>query len=281
MSKNKFEQVKPTQVSEEEIAQQSSESDLYKYEYVMDFVDKWDDLINWNAREEGEQEFFMKELTKRGKQKILDVAAGTGYHSIKLLEQGFDVTSADGNPNMLAKAFNNAREHGKILRTVQADWRWLNMDIHDKYDAIICLGNSFTHIFSENDRRKALAEFYSALRHDGVLILDQRNYDVILDHGFKNKHTFYYAGENVKAEPDHIEDDLMRFRYEFPDDSVYNLNFFPLRKEYTRKLMKQVGFQSVKTFGDFKETYADEDPDYFIHIAEKTYDPSNDEEEGI
>ncbi len=280
MSKEKFEQVKPNQVSEEEIAKQDSESDLYQFEYVNDFVDKWDDLINWSAREAGEQEFFMKELNKRKKTKILDVATGTGYHSIKLLEDGFDVTSADGNPNMLAKAFNNAREHGKILRTIQADWRWLNKDVHDKYDAIICLGNSFTHIFSENDRRKALAEFYSALRHDGVLILDQRNYDVILDQGFKNKHIYYYAGENVKAEPDHIDKELMRFRYEFPDESVYHLNFYPLRKDYTRKLMKEVGFQSVKTFGDFKETYGEDDPDYFIHIAEKTYDPDKEKEEG-
>ncbi len=246
-------------------------TDWYQEEYGEKFVDKWDELINWQAREKGEQEFFVEELEKRGAKKILDVAAGTGYHSIKLLNHGFDVTSADGNPNMLAKAFNNARQQGQILRTVQADWRWLSRDIHDKYDAVICLGNSFTHMFSEHDRRKALAEFYSALRHDGILILDHRNYDVILDQGFKNKHTFYYAGENIKAEPDKVSKDLVRFQYEFPDNSVFHLNFFPLRKDYTTSLMKEVGFQKVKTFGDFKETFSEDDPDYFIHIAEKEY----------
>ncbi|MFB6305901.1 MAG: class I SAM-dependent methyltransferase [Flavobacteriales bacterium] len=255
------------------------ETDHYQIEYVSDFVDKWDDLIDWKARAAGEQEFFIKELQKRGKEKILDVATGTGYHSINLIEHGFEVTSADGNPNMLVKSFNNARERDIILRTVQADWRWLNKDIHDKYDAIICLGNSFTHLFSEKDRRKSLAEFYSALKHDGILLIDQRNYDAILDHGFSYKHTYYYAGENIKAEPEHVDDKLMRFCYKFPDDSKYRLNFYPLRKQYMRSLLKEVGFQKVKSFGDFKETFTEDDPDFFIHIAEKSYNPEEEEEE--
>ena len=247
------------------------ESSNYKDEYVSDFVDKWDDLIDWEARGKGEGDFFIEELKKRGKSKILDVATGTGYHSIKLMESGFEVDSVDGNPNMLAKAFNNGRKRELILRTIQADWRWLNKDVHSKYDAIICLGNSFTHLFSENDRRKALAEFYSALRHDGILILDHRNYDTILDHGFSYKHTYYYAGEDVKAEPEHIDEGLIRFRYQFPDESVHHLNFFPLRKEYVTRLMKEVGFQQIHTYGDFQETYQQDDPDYMIHIAEKRY----------
>lgn len=248
------------------------ETDHYKDEYNEGFVDKWDDLINWKAREEGEQDFFIRELKKRGKHKILDAACGTGYHSIKLVQQGFEVTSSDGSPNMLAKAFNNGREQDMILRTVQADWRWLNKDIHGKYDAIICLGNSFTHLFTENDRRKALAEFYSALRHDGILILDQRNYGAILDRGFNNKHTYYYAGEDIKAFPEYYDEGLIRFRYEFPDESTYFLNMFPLRKEYTVRLMKEVGFQQVHSYGDFRETYKEEDPDFMIHIAEKKYE---------
>jgi hypothetical protein len=35
--------------------------------------------------------------------------------------------------------------------------------------------------------------------------------------------------------------------------------------------MKQVGFQQVTTFGDFKETYREAEPDFFVHVAEKAY----------
>lgn len=249
----------------------------YKNEYVMSFVEKWDDLIDWDQRAKSEGDFFLRVLRERGKSSVLDVATGTGFHSVLLLEAGFDVVSADGSPAMLAKAFENSCRRGHILRTVQADWRYLNRDVHGEFDAIICLGNSFTHLFREKDRRKALAEYYAMLKHDGILILDQRNYDGILDQGFQSKHKYYYCGDQVTAEPEHVDSGLARFRYAFSDGSTYHLNMFPLRKDYTRRLMLEVGFQNVSTFGDFKETYHDDEPDFFVHVAEKAY-VANDEE---
>jgi SAM-dependent methyltransferase len=243
----------------------------YQKEYVQSFVEKWDELIDWDARADSEGKFFIDILKARGKQDILDVATGTGFHSVQLLKAGFDVTSADGNAAMLAKAFENAREQDLLLQTVHADWRWLNKDVHGKYDAIICLGNSFTHLHNELDRRRALAEFYAALKWDGILIMDQRNYDSILDHGFSTKHKYYYCGDQVSAEPEHVDDGLARFRYTFPDGSEFHLNMFPLRKSYTRNLMQEVGFQRIKTYGDFQETYQEIDPDFFIHVAEKEH----------
>lgn len=261
---------KPTEVRE---------TDHYTEEYVQSFVEKWDDLIDWKARAEAEGDFFINELKKRGCHKVLDVAAGTGFHSVQLWNAGFDVVSADGAPEMLAKAFQNAREYDIILRTVQADWRWLNRDIDGKYDAVICLANSFTHLFNEHDRRKALAEFYSVLKHDGVLFLDHRNYDEILDEGYREAN-YYYVGENVKAEPEYIDGGLARFRYHFNDGSVFHLNMFPLRRDYVRRLLYEVGFQDVTTYGDFKETYKKNEADFFIHVAEKEYHHPDDQKEG-
>jgi SAM-dependent methyltransferase len=247
------------------------ETDHYQKEYVQSFVEKWDELIDWEARSDSEGQFFIDILKARNKHKVLDVATGTGFHSVQLLKAGFDVTSADGNAEMLTKAFENARNRDLILRTAYADWRWLNKDVQGKYDAIICLGNSFTHLHNEMDRRRALAEFYAALKWDGILILDQRNYDSILDDGFSSKHKYYYCGDQVSAEPMHIDEGLARFCYTFPDGAEFHLNMFPLRKTYMRNLMQEVGFQRIKTFGDFQETYQDSDPDFFIHVAEKKH----------
>lgn len=249
------------------------ETDHYVAEYVTSFVEKWDALIDWKKRAESEGGFFIEQLKARGVRKVLDVATGTGFHSVRLLEEGFETVSADGSPEMLAKAFANGLAYGggHILRVVHADWRWLNRDVHGEYDAIVCLGNSFTHLFAERDRRKALAEFYAMLKHDGVLIIDQRNYDAILDEGFSSSHTYYYCGDDVSAEPVHVDDGLARFRYTFSDGSEYYLNMYPLRKDYVRRLMREVGFQRIETYGDFQETYAKHEPDFFIHIAEKAY----------
>ncbi len=122
----------------------------------------------------------------------------------------------------------------------------------------------------ELDRRRALAEFYAALKHDGILIIDQRNYDAMLDQGYSNKHKYYYAGKKVKAEPVHMDEGLARFKYSFPDGAEYTLNMCPIRKNYMRRLLSEAGFERVRTYGDFQETFAENDPDFFIHIAEKS-----------
>ncbi|HSP26836.1 MAG TPA: class I SAM-dependent methyltransferase, partial [Saliniramus sp.] len=124
----------------------------YQAEYVKTFVEKWDELIDWDARAAAEGDFFIDILRSRGKHKVLDVACGTGFHSVRLLQAGFDVTSVDGNAAMLNQAFENAKDRDLILKLTHADWRWLNKDIQGKYDAIICLGNSFTHLHDEADR---------------------------------------------------------------------------------------------------------------------------------
>jgi len=251
------------------------ESDHYAQEYVGGFVDRWDELIDWERRAEGEGQFFVEQLKARGVRTVLDAATGTGFHSVRLLQEGFDTTSADGSPQMLAKAFGNGIRHGgHVLRVVNADWRWLSRDVPGTYDAIICLGNSFTHLFEEHDRRKALAEFHSMLKPDGVLIIDQRNYDAVLDGGSGANRTYYYCGESVSAEPDHVDDGLARYKYTFPDGDQYFLNMYPLRKNYLRGLLRDAGFQRIDTYGDFQETYADTTPDYYIHVAEKAYRPA-------
>jgi len=110
------------------------------------------------------------------------------------------------------------------------------------------------------------------LKHDGCLILDQRNYDAILDDGFSTKHKFYYCGHQVSAEPEHVDEGLARFKYSFPDGSTYYLNMCPIRRDYTRGLMQDVGFQKIDTYADFEDEESDDStPDFYIHVAGKKY----------
>ncbi len=248
------------------------ETDHYQKEYISQFVSKWDELIDWEARSKSEGNFFIDLLRSQNVSKVLDVATGTGYHSVKLAQNGFDVTSVDGSDEMLIKAFNNAKKRNIILKTVHSDWRYLSRNLESRFDAVICLGNSFTHLFSEKDRRRSLAEFYSMLNHDGILIIDQRNYDAILDLGFNSKHTTYYCGKNVTAEPEYVDEGLARFCYKFKNNEKYYLNMYPLRLAYMTKLIKEAGFQTVKTYGDFHEKFNKEKPDFLIHVAKKQFE---------
>ena len=53
------------------------------------------------------------------------------------------------------------------------------------------------------------------------MIIDQRNYDLILDRGYHTKHVYYYCGQGVRVEPEHMDEGLARFCYTFPDRSKY------------------------------------------------------------
>ena len=72
-------------------------TDQYVEEYTSGFVDKWDELIDWPARAASEGHFFIDVLKERGAKRILDVSTGTGFHSVRLINEGFEVVSADGS----------------------------------------------------------------------------------------------------------------------------------------------------------------------------------------
>ncbi len=134
---------------------------------------------------------------------------------------------------------------------------------------MICLGNAFTHLFDESDRIRSLGEVYRLLNNDGIAIIDQRNYDAILDNGFSSKHQSYYLGETVDVKPEELTEDIVKMRYEYSDGEVHFLTIFPLRQDYLTDLLLRTGFRGVQRYGDFVAGYDRYDPDFVIQVASK------------
>ena len=228
-------------------------------------------MIDWQRRADAENNFFQNILREHGAETVLDIACGTGFHVVTLSADGFDVTGADGAPSMLVQARENAEWFGMDdIRLVEAEWTRLTDTFADEqFDAIICLGNAFTHLFEESDRVQALNEMYSLLNEDGLAIIDQRNYDTILDNGFHSKHQFYYLGDNVHVSPEEITEDVLKMRYEYADGDVHFLTVSPIRQNYVTGLLKEVGFSNVERYGDFVPGYDFYEPDFVIQVAKK------------
>ena len=245
--------------------------DLYKEQYSPEFAGRWDELIDWQRRAEAENNFFQDILKGHGVETVLDIACGTGFHSVTLKADGFQVTAADGAPNMLVQTRQNAQRLGiDDLRIVEAEWTRLGESFAgEQFDAVICLGNAFTHLFDEGDRIKALSEMHKLLTRDGIAIIDQRNYDAILDNGFSSKHQSYYLGEKVEVRPEDLSEDLLTMRYKYEDGEVHFLTMCPIRQEYVTNLLLDSGFRSVKRYGDFVENYDLYEPDFVIQVARK------------
>lgn len=107
-------------------------------------------------------------LEEKEVESILEVACGTGRLMAILESEGYVVTGVDLSPEMLALA--RPRVKGKL---VQLDMR--AMEFSDEFDAVLCLGSSFTYMSTDRDALKALRSFHGALKPGGVLIFD--NFD--------------------------------------------------------------------------------------------------------
>ena len=71
------------------------QNDTYKREYTREFVSRWDSLIGWDSRAEGENGFFERILRHHNCKQVADIAAGTGFHAIRLAHAGFEATASD------------------------------------------------------------------------------------------------------------------------------------------------------------------------------------------
>ena len=251
--------------------QTQNNSSMFIKEYTSEFVGRWDELIDWKKRGESEGGFFERILKEKGAATVLDIASGTGYHSVTLNMNGFDVTGSDGSANMITKAKENAERFGQNdMRLEVAEWTSLsNTFTNDKFDAIVCLGNAFTHLFNDTERRVALNEIYGLLSPGGVAIIDHRNYDSILDNGFSSKHSSYYLGETVDVGVATVNEDGVKFQYSYSDGSVHHLTLCPIRQDYVTNLLTDTGFRNVERYGDFEAEYDFYDPDFIVQVATK------------
>jgi len=237
-------------------------------QYGSQFVEHWDDLIDWGRREQGEGDFFARTLRSAGVRTVLDVATGTGYHAVKLARHGFEVTASDASADMVNRAAANIQAHDQPVRTLVADWRTIATDLPgQRFDALVCLGSSFPHLFDEADRRRALAQFRSLLRPGGLLIVDHRNFDAIRAHQYASSGRYYYCGQQAQVSIDHIDDQLCRFQYDFTDQQSYQLEVYPVLAQELGDLLGEAGFTSVERFGDFDAERPLMDSDFIIHVA--------------
>jgi len=82
----------------------------------------------------------------------------------------------------------------------EANWLTLYDDIKDHiqdgFDAVICLGNSFAHLMDgfgdQREHKQAIRNFEKCLKPGGVLLIDHRNYDNILETGSTPAKSIYY-----------------------------------------------------------------------------------------
>ena len=150
------------------------------------FSNDYDRFVNWDSRLNFEMPFLVSELeTLKPKQNlkisVLDTACGTGHHAIALSKSGFLCAGADASAGMIASAQANAARANLDIPFRQAQFGHLAHAFNaHTFDGLLCLGNSLPHVLTEASINKTLDDFRSLLRPHGKLIIQNRNYDLIM-----------------------------------------------------------------------------------------------------
>jgi SAM-dependent methyltransferase len=116
--------------------------------------------------------------------RVLDCAAGTGPLAVGLALRGFDVTASDASPAMVARTRRLAADRGAELPVVECTWEELaDQGWEERFDAVLCVGNSLPHAVGQAGRRAALAAMAGVLRRGGLLAVTSRNWELERAHG--------------------------------------------------------------------------------------------------
>lgn len=149
-----------------------------KIELYDEFADYYDLMVDWQSRLDSESAFLHSVIDTAGAKRVLDLACGTGMHSILFARWGLDVVAADPSESMLTKARANAMEAGVKVDFIQAGFGEMAVYGRD-FDVVFCLGNSLPHLISAHELSDALRDVYQVLRPGGVFLTQNRNYDKV------------------------------------------------------------------------------------------------------
>lgn len=102
--------------------------------------------------------------------RVLDIACGTGNHTIELSSRGYDVVGLDKSPAMLSRAWKKASLAGADSVFVQQDMK--RLDVDGKFDATICMFGGFGYLHTDEDIREFLNKTGASLSDSAFFIFE-------------------------------------------------------------------------------------------------------------
>ena len=192
------------------------------------FAADYDRFNNWPQRLAFELPFIEKLLTSSQspagqKTTVLDAACGTGQHALALAKKGYKVSGADLSPAMIEVAKGSAHAAALEVDFRAAGFGSLSGTFgRETFDAVLCLGNSLPHLLTQADMQAALADFAACLRPGGRILIQNRNFDAVMQ------------SRQRWMEPQPFSDEthewLFQRFYDFEPDGLIRFNIVTLKR---------------------------------------------------
>jgi len=120
----------------------------------------------WTDRTGPEVDRVAKILQTRGDERVLDMACGSGRHSLELRRRGFEVVGTDISADLIEIARRDAAEAALDVEFVQADLR--DLDYEEAFDLVLNLNDgAIGYLESDEENRRSFEVIARALRPGG------------------------------------------------------------------------------------------------------------------
>ncbi len=224
------------------------------------FYDKlsadYDSMTSFESRCIREKPFLSLFVSRYKVRTALDAGAGTGVHSILMAQQGVEVTAVDISRKMLEKVKEHAQRMHLHIKTVKSGFQEMADHIRGTFDAVLCTGNSLPHITTRHELDKTFKGFFNLLNPEGVLFIQQLNYDRILA-----------TKEHVQSVKESGNATFVRY-YEYHHDAILfnilkltkgetgvkhsleSVMLRPILKEELEEALRHAGFVDITFFGN-------------------------------
>ena len=200
---------------------------------------------------------------------ILDLACGTGRHSILFANKGFRVTAVDLSRNLLSIAQKAAEQAHVTINFIRSDLR--QFSICTRFQLVINLFTSFGYFEADDENFKIVKTAYNQLNNSGYFVLDFFNRRFI-EKNIVSESINNYSGQ-VVIQRRHIEGDRVIKQIFVEKNGVKKEYHESVRMFYKDELLNAItcaGFRINAYFGnsDGREFDLENSPRIII-IAQK------------
>jgi len=108
---------------------------------------------------------------------VLDASCGTGINAAVLARRGFDVWATDGSEAMIEQAAARFRREQLAIPVRRCLWADLPRTLAERFDVVICVGNSLVHAAGRDAMVEALTGLRKMARPGGHVVIDSRNWE--------------------------------------------------------------------------------------------------------